>query len=167
MKQLSSAGSRGAFPSALSGRAESIGATVNHVSITSRSAESHRAGPEMDHLQNRAEARPSVPLVAPLLSSYLWGSPEGTTFLKVSCLLSSQKCFSFVASDWICVVCSLVSLLRPCLFSQMSAVFHCFRSRNGTAAENPTHFHPLLMLQGGRQLLKTRVSPVKDTCRFA
>lgn len=59
------------FPSALSGRAESIRATLNHVSITRRSAEFHRAGPEMDHLQNWAEARPSVPLVAPLLSSYL------------------------------------------------------------------------------------------------
>ena len=67
MKELSSAGSCGAFPSALSGRTESVGATLNHVSITSRGAEFDRAGPEMDHLQSRAEARASVPLCSALI----------------------------------------------------------------------------------------------------
>lgn len=100
------------FPSALSGHAESIRATLNHVSITRRSAEFHRAGPEMDHLQNRAEARPSVPLVAPLLSSYLWTIPEWTIFLKI---VELAEMFQF-CSFWLNLCCLKSSFSPASLF---------------------------------------------------
>ena len=76
--------------------------------------------------QNRSQPIWRPPWKKPVLKNsthvFAGDQREREKFLRVFVCLAGR---SFVASNWISLVWSLVSLLRPCLYFQTSALFYC------------------------------------------